>query len=216
LVTNIISQERLTKYMTAAGGDAEFALELYGWNIQISEAFFPVLSAVEVCLRNTVSARLIKKYGYKWWNDTQFHSLIGRKGKGIALTSSERLSRRGVVTSGGMVAELTFGFWVQMLRPKNEATLWTPLHAFFPDLPATISYEQFYDRCDEVSKFRNRIFHHEPIIERDVLKEHREILETIKWISSDKGTWIQKYSRVGAVARTKPRRKTIPRTRVDR
>jgi hypothetical protein len=51
--------------MTAAGGDAEFALELYGWNIQISEAFFPILSAAEVCLRNTVSARVINEYGYQ-------------------------------------------------------------------------------------------------------------------------------------------------------
>lgn len=46
-VANIISQERLSKYIAAAGGDSEFALELYGWNIQISEAFFPILSAAE-------------------------------------------------------------------------------------------------------------------------------------------------------------------------
>lgn len=75
MVANIISQERLTKYMIAAGGDAEFSLKLYGWNIQISEAFFPVLSAAEVCLRNTVSARLIQVYGHRWWENTEFHSL---------------------------------------------------------------------------------------------------------------------------------------------
>jgi hypothetical protein len=212
LVANIISQERLTKYMIAAGGDAEFSLKLYGWNIQISEAFFPVLSAAEVCLRNTVSARLIQVYGHRWWENTEFHSLIGSKGKGIVLRTRNRLLRNGYVTSGGMIAELSFGFWVQMLRPENVATIWTPLHSAFPDLPANFTYDQFYVRCDEVSKFRNRVFHHEPIIERDVLREYGAIVELIKWISFDKGEWIQKYSRVAAVTRTKPRRKTVPKS----
>lgn len=95
MVANIISQERLTKYMTAAGGDAEFALELYGWNIQISEAFFPILSAAEVCLRNTVSARVINEYGYQWWENVQFHSLIGPTGKGIVLRARKKVIKRG-------------------------------------------------------------------------------------------------------------------------
>lgn len=214
MVANIISQERLTKYMTAAGGDAEFSLRLYGWNIQISEAFFPVLSAAEVCLRNTVSARLIQVYGHRWWENTQFHALIGSKGKAIVLRTRNRLSRSGPVTSGGMIAELSFGFWVQMLRPENVATIWTPIHTFFADLPDEVTYDQFYNRCGEVAKFRNRIFHHEPIIERDVLREYGAILELVKWISSDKGKWIQQYSRVAAVTRTKPRRKTVPKRKV--
>jgi len=213
LVANIISQERLTKYKAAAGGDENFALELYGWNIQISEAFFPILSAAEVCLRNTVSARVIQKYGYKWWENTQFHSLIGSKGKGIVLRASKKLSKEGVVTSGRMIAELTFGFWVRMLRAENVPELWTPLHTYFADLPATVSYDEFYSRCDEVAKFRNRIFHHEPIIQRDILREYGTILELTKWISSDKGEWIQQYSRVAAVVRTKPKRKTVPKNK---
>jgi hypothetical protein len=199
--------------MTAAGGEAEFALELYGWNIQISEAFFPILSAAEVCLRNTVSARVIKEYGYQWWESAQFHSLIGSTGKGIVLRTRKKLSKEGVVTSGRMIAELTFGFWVQMLRVENVPVLWEPLHTHFSDLPATVSYDDFYSRCDEVAKFRNRIFHHEPIIERDILREYGKILELTKWISADKGEWIKKYSRVTAVARTKPKRKTVPKNR---
>lgn len=213
MVANIISQERLTKYITAAGGDAEFALELYGWNIQISEAFFPILSAAEVCLRNTVSARVMKEYGYQWWESAQFHSLIGPRGKGIVLRARNKLSKEGVVTSGRIIAELTFGFWVQMLRVENVLVLWTPFHTHFSDLPATVSREDFYSRCDEVAKFRNRIFHHEPIIERDILREYGKILELTKWISADKGEWIKKYSRVPKVARTKPKRKTVPKNR---
>lgn len=193
------------------GGDASFALELYGWNIQISEAFFPVLSAAEVCLRNTVSARLIGKYGHKWWDNEQFHSLIGIKGKKIVLRTHKSLARDDVVTSGKMIAALTFGFWVKMLRPENVEILWDPLHPHFTDLPATVSYEDFYKRCCDIANFRNRIFHHEPIIERDILRDHGAILEFVRWISADKCTWIKQYSRVAVVLRTKPRRKTVPK-----
>ena len=211
MVANIISQERLTKYMIAAGGDPEVALAIYGWNIQISEAFFPLLSAAEVCLRNTVSARLIQVYGHKWWDKPQFHLLIRKRGKGIVLRTQNRLARKGPVTSGKMIAELSFGFWVQMLKPETEAALWAPMHASFSDLPRTITYAQFYERCNQVKEFRNRIFHHEPIIERDILYEYGKILELITWISSDKGKWIKKYSRVATVARSKPKRKTEPK-----
>lgn len=126
---------------------------------------------------------------------------------------AKKLSKEGVVTSGRMIAELTFGFWVQMLRVENVPVLWTPLHTHFSDLPATVSHDDFYSRCDEVAKFRNRIFHHEPIIQRDILREYGTILELTKWISADKGEWIQKYSRVATVARTKPKRKTVPKNR---
>jgi hypothetical protein len=98
-----------------------------------------------------------------------------------------------------------------MLRLENVPVLWAPLHASFADLPADVSYEVFYTRCGEVAKFRNRIFHHEPIIERDILREYGAIIELIKWISSDKGDWIKQYSRVAVVARTKPRRRVLPR-----
>ena len=199
--------------MTAAGGDAEFALELYAWNIQVSEAFFPILSAAEVCLRNTVSARVIQKYGYQWWENAEFHQLLGGTGKGIVLRARNKLSKEGVVTSGRMIAELTFGFWVKMLRTENVPVLWEPLHTHFSDLPATVSHDDFYSRCDEVAKFRNRIFHHEPIFDGDILREYGTILELTKWISADKGEWIQKYSRVAMVTRTKPKRKTVPKNK---
>ena len=211
MVASIISQERLTKYMIAAGGDSEVALAIYGWNIQISEAFFPLLSAAEVCLRNTISARLIQVYGHRWWNKSAFHLLIGGTGKGIVLRARNNLVRKGPVTSGRMIAELSFGFWVQMLKQENVAALWTPIHASFADLPEAVTYAQFYERCDEVKEFRNRIFHHEPIIERDILYEYSKILGLITWISSDKGEWIKKYSRVATVARSKPKRKTEPK-----
>lgn len=203
MVTNIISQERLTKYLTAAGYDTQRALDLYGWNIQISEAFFPVLSASEVCLRNTVSARLLVLYGPNWWNDSSFLTQI-RNGKRIVKTARDKLKTKGPVTSGRMTAELNFGFWSNMLLPRHEHVFWSDLHNSFNDLPATVTYPDLYKRCDDVREFRNRVFHHEPILERNISQEYSQIMELITWLSPEKARWIKKYSRVMSVSRQKP------------
>jgi hypothetical protein len=203
LVSNIISQERLTKYLKEAGYDQQRALDLYGWNIQISEAFFPVLSASEVCLRNIISARLIVLYGPSWWDDPTFHTQI-RKGTRIVKTARDKLQTKGPVTSGGMTAELNFGFWVNMLLARHEPTFWADLHVSFADLPPAVTYNALYTRCDAVREFRNRVFHHEPILHRNITKEYSQIMELITWLSPDKAKWIKQYSRVMAVARQKP------------
>ena len=204
MVTNIISQERLTKYLRAAGFEQERALALYGWNIQISEAFFPVLGASEVCLRNIISARLVSLYGQTWWDDQAFLTQIRSSGTRIVKTARDKLKTKGSVTSGGMTAELNFGFWVNMLLSRHELVFWPNLHASFSDLPATVTYDRLYRRCDAVRDFRNRVFHHEPILHLNITKEYSQIMELIAWLSPDKAKWIKPYSRVMVVARQKP------------
>lgn len=204
MVQNIISQERLTKYLVAGGHDPDRALALYGWNIQLSEAFFPVLSAAEVCLRNIVVARLIALYGQNWWDDQAFLLQIKNDGKRIVKTARDKLTKTGAVTSGRMTAELNFGFWVKMLLPRHEPVFWTDVHAEFSDLPAAVTYQQLYKRCDDVREFRNRVFHHEPILHRNITAEYSQIMELIKWLSHDKAVWIKQYSRVMTVVRQKP------------
>lgn len=203
MVSNVISQERLTNYLTASGYNPERALALYGWNIQISEAFFPVLSASEVCLRNTVSARLAELYQPRWWESTEVLTQI-RNGKRIVKTAQDKLRKKGPVTSGGMTAELAFGFWVNMLLPYHKDVFWSNLNDAFPNLPQQVTYTDLYNRCDDVREFRNRVFHHEPIFRRNISQEYSQIMELIGWLSPEKKTWIKQYSRVMTVARQKP------------
>lgn len=199
----IISKERLSKYLRAAGFDQQRALALYGWNIQISESFYPVLSSVEVSLRNIVVTRLIEVYGEKWWENHELLSQIGA-GKGKIKGAAKKLTKLGLVTSGGMTAELTFGFWVKMLLPRHEDAIWKDLRQDFADLPPSISYHQLFDRCETVCQFRNRIFHHEPVFHTNISREYSQTLELLRWLSSDKAAWIKDYSRVMKVLREKP------------
>jgi len=203
-LVEIITEDRLSKYLVATGFKRDKALALYGWNISISEAFYPLLSAVEVCLRNLVSKRIIEIYGVEWWLDDDFREQIGR-GTRVVKIAHNKLKKTGAVTSSRMVAELSFGFWVKMLLERHEEVFWADFPRHFPSLPEGITYSEFYERCDQVCDFRNRIFHHEPIVNMDVMAEASSLIELIKWLSPDKANWIRPYSRVPAVTRTKPR-----------
>lgn len=203
MVIEIISKERLGAYLRASGHDEQRTLELYGWNIKISESFYPLLSASEVCLRNTISERIIELYGAQWWGDNNYLNQI-RDGKRIVKTAKGKLRRKGRVTSGRMIAELNFGFWTKMLLPHHQAVFWADFNNSFDQLPNTVTYNQLYDRCESVCDLRNRIFHHEPIFNRDISKEYQEIIELIKWLSPEKADWIKGYSRVMTVLREKP------------
>ena len=204
MVASIISQERLVKYLRASGHDEQKALELYGWNIQISEAFYPVLNAIEVSLRNIISSRLIEIYGDNWWENDEYLAQI-HKGKGIVKRAQDNIRKRHTVSSGRMIAELNFGFWVKMLLPRHEAVFWADFNAVFTNLPDEITYDEFYSRCDAICDIRNRIFHHEPIINRNISQDYHDILEVIAWLSPEKVEWIKNYSRVMTVLREKPK-----------
>lgn len=204
MVVEIISEERLEKYLIATGHDKAKAVDLYGWNIQISESFYPLLSATEVCLRNIIAARMIELYGVHWWDDPAYLTQI-RQGKGIVKRAKDRLRRNGRVTSGGMTAELNFGFWSKMLLPHHEAVFWMDFNVPFSNLPAAVTYENLSDRCEQVADFRNRVFHHEPIFNRDISQEYSQIMELIRWLSPAKEKWIKDYARVMTVLRQKPR-----------
>lgn len=203
MIIDIISQERLVNYLRASGYDEEKALRLYGWNIQISESFYPLLSAAEVCLRNLISSRMIALYGDEWWDNAIYLDQI-RGGKRIVRTAKDKIRRSGRVTSGKMIAELNFGFWSKMLLPYHKDVFWDDFNQCFENLPDDITYEMLFERCDKVCDFRNRIFHHEPIFNRDISKDYQGIMELIKWLSPEKAIWIKDYSRVMTVLRNKP------------
>ena len=201
----IISSERLGPYLRESGFNLERALALYAWNMRLGSAFLPLLSSAEIGLRNLISRRLVATFGPTWWADPGFLAVAGSKGKGIVKRAENTLSRNGhAATSGRMTAELSFGFWENMLLPKYLAALWTPLHPHFPDLPASVDLTIFGERASKVCGLRNRIFHHEQIFQRNISQDYAECLEFIGWLSSTKAGWIKPQCDVMKVMRGRP------------
>ena len=123
-------------------------------------------------------------------------------------TAKTKITRAGgTVTPSGLVAGLSFGFWVSLLGPGGrldpagrranyEMTLWRPgLRRSFPHR-TPLTRVQAYQPLNSLRKLRNRIAHHEPIFARPLLEDHQRILEVSGWISPGVRTWIERHSRV--------------------
>lgn len=201
----IISPDRLGTYRKAVGHDVDRALALYAWNMKLSASFMPLLGSAEICLRNLTMPRITAVFGPQWWDSNGFFDILGSRGKGIVKRAGNKIIASGnQVDSGRMTAELSFGFWQNMLLPKYQTPLWSLLHNSFPDLPAHVDQTTLYNKCGIVRELRNRISHHEPIFQRNTSQDYADCLELISWLSAAKAIWIKPHCNVMALLRQKP------------
>lgn len=206
LVIDALSRERLTPYLVATGQHEEAAVALYAWSMSLSAAFYPLLGVVEVALRNAIANRIRALHGTRWWEAESFHANIGKQAKGTVLKArNKRHEAKGFVTHGCMVAELTFGFWTKMLLPKHEDFYWTPFHDAFPQAQPGIGFIDLAPRCAEVTELRNRIFHHEPVFQRNHTQDQHDILALIAWIDPALSDWIRPQLQIMSLLRQRPR-----------
>lgn len=201
-----LSPDRLSKYLRATQGSLLNALALYNWNTAISAAFYGPLLWLEVTLRNSVDNRLAEVYGDAWYfhNDARLDFICRRQVK----EARDRLERNNQpITRSRMIAALSFGFWVTLLgrggmlsakgaKANFEMTLWRPaLHKAFPNRPG-LARKQAYQPLDYLRTFRNKIAHHEAILERDLRRDYEKIVRVTGWVSPEARAWIEEHSRV--------------------
>ena len=204
-----ISTDRLSKYLVCAGFDEERALRLYVWNSYVSQCFHLPLQTVEVSTRNTVSGYLSSRFGADWPQDDRFLDLVQDRRERTEEAVKKVVRRvkddRHVVTTGRIVAGLPFDFWVGLFTGKYDRPLWqTTLHAVFPNLPKSSKRKNVYDLLWSIKDLRNRVAHYEPIFERDLSKEHSEIVSAIRYRCSHTAEWVSAHSKLQVALRCKP------------
>jgi hypothetical protein len=159
----------------------------YIWNISICESFYPLLHNLEVSFRNGMNLAISNQLKNNDWilNQTAF---LGTKSQNeINKAVGELTKNRKTITANRIVAEMTFGFWTQLLSNQYQTVFWnkrTFYNDVFQKLPRKLHNRQFLaDRFHNIRKFRNRIFHHERILHKNLPKMHDEILDTIGLIN---------------------------------
>ena len=80
--------------------------------------------------------------------------------------------RKEPCTKEKIIAELNFGFWVNLFqKPYQDHMRTKDLKIIFPSLPPKeimlINREEVYKKLDHIRNFRNRIFHYEKVINKD-------------------------------------------------
>lgn len=179
-------------------GDLDGAIKLYEENARLSEAFYTPLQNLEIAFRNAIAVHLSARYGNDWHvNGAPNFNVNSRE---MIAAAMQGLPANAPV--GSVIAELKFAFWVGLLGPGYDATLWRQglYKAFLAG--GGKPRKTIQGRFNALRRFRNRVMHHEPVFDRPLQQLHDEIIEAISWICRDTAAWTAHHSRFQVVLTT--------------
>jgi len=178
-----LSVPRFGRYLRTTAGDADRAMQLYQWNLDVCEAFHSPLHWLEIPLRNALHARLTTHFGLaEWWTLAELAPATASKIRDAE--AGVRRRRPAGYQPDDVVAALTFGFWVSLVSKTHTGSLWVPtLHGAFPHYRGP--RHDLHQSLESMRLFRNRIMHHEPIYHRDLVADRATIYRLIGYLSQD-------------------------------
>ena len=130
----VLSETRLASY---GQDDAKevIILSRYLFNSALSQALYPSLQSIEICLRNTIDHAVSEKYGTDWLFASSLF-LDQRECRRISNAKKSLMNAGLPETKGHLVAELSFGFWTSLLDRRYERSLWQScIKTAFPNMP---------------------------------------------------------------------------------
>lgn len=218
-IINGLGSDRLSGYNYLGLHNEAQQMRKYRFNMRLSLEFFDIISFLEILLRNSIYKSWAKyfsedfplvhsnfqsAFGYqldkngaikiRWDSNTStFQPIYTKQIKNIqeAIKYANKTATKHCrpVTSGDVVANLTFGFWrfcfdSHYTNIMNSQIKWIfPNHDMNKRHPDRVR-ARVWDYLSKINDLRNRIAHHDKIFH---LKELREehlfyILTIIKWI----------------------------------
>jgi len=188
LLEHLVSVERFKSYRIACGGGLVQAYRLYRQNSVYSEALYGMLQHLEVFLRNGFHEQAKLHFGCDAWFDRP--GLLLQKEYKSVLKAKGKLKAEGKPEAAGrIVAEMTFGFWVNLLTSSYAHSLWVP--ALNNAFNVRISRKVAYQRLERIRKLRNRIAHHEPMFSGNLPEIRDMLLDTASWLSPFARRWME-------------------------
>lgn len=170
----IFSAERTKKYKNATCGNQYFTQMLYFYNHRVARSFQPLVSNVEVILRNKLNAAIAKTYSDDKW---LLHRIYGYAPTGRApftgrqpirnpylcdclRKADSKLTRKGrSITQDRLISELDFGFWTALYNDSLPNEICAAVMSIFGPLPPGTNRQRMKGDLNKIRQFRNRICH---------------------------------------------------------
>jgi len=193
-----LSAARINTYEIAAGtiGNEDLSgLNLYLWNAQISGEFLTPLHICEVVIRNAVADAIGQQYGDNWpWSKT-FQMSLPSPLKGYNPRKNLYSVLDKETTVGKIIPELNFIFWQNMFTKRYDERLWDRyLFQIMPGCdiskPLKSVRHSIYKDIENVRRLRNRIAHHEHILNHNLVNDYNTIIRLITYRSQITADWI--------------------------
>jgi len=161
----------------------------------------------EVVTRNAAAAVLARQHGPRWpWNGA-FRRRLPTSSSTSPRTVLEQLASR-VTDTPGIVANLPMVFWQQLFTCRFDSTLWIPAlsrvlqHA--PSAHPSAVRKAIHADIGRIRHLRNRIAHHEPVLERDIGADLAAIGRLIHARCPHTLGWLQRHERATTVLAASP------------
>lgn len=199
-----LSEPRFRTYLLKAGFNERHALALYLYNARLAKAFLFPLHVVEVSIRNGMDAMLAYRFGEDWHLDAALRaSLFTVESKRSLLKAIDRVADQ--TDRNAVVAELTFDFWSNLLR-SDYAGLWRAnLGMVFPNVPRGFDRGDAQSLVREVNRLRNRVAHHEPILDVNIQAVLGGIYKLLGLRCAATEEWVRHHTTVPVVLRSYPK-----------
>lgn len=194
------SPARLGRYRTACGGNETRAAEAYVNNMLLAEAMMPMLSVLEIALRNGVYRRLSMVYQRSdWWVTWDGNASFDWQRREVSNATSKLKRRLEAATPDKIIAELAFGFWSSLFNVQFQDILWKELRLVFPRCPkAQRQRHTISSALNQTRDLRNRVFHHEQLLwlTPPLIDLHAKGIEVIGWLDPQLPHWIAPHDRL--------------------
>ena len=222
----------MAPYLAEASGDLARAADVYLWATELAGALHAQISFVELAVRNALDAQIqtwnVSHGGPSEWTaagaaQADLYSILKGslnqardRAKSDAAMRGPHHPRHGAqVTHDDMVAQLTFGTWVKLLRPLSASEssarqehLWREqLHYAFPRTGSDdAARAALGSQLDSIRYLRNRVAHHDNLLTVNVQHRLRDMLSVLAKIDQDYATLAMARSNVRRLVREDPRR----------
>ena len=191
LIDRLITNERINSYQKVFRPTNDIELMgAYLWNTHVSGTFYPIISLVEITLRNAIDQTLQVHLGKFWWKPSLLryrsfkpHTAPPRTVQNLrdnfqratekfikARRYRYNIPRHIVPDHNGVVAQTEFSTWENILDDEfmGDNLIWpsqlgTVFAGTWPNTHAGTVLTYIRDLVTTVREFRNRLFHHEPV-----------------------------------------------------
>lgn len=171
---DLISSERMRKYLVACGNDTRKAMKLYRLNLKLSQEMFTIISCFEVTLRNKIDKVMRQYFGNDWLRDSiAFNGIFYsdnrvEQTRKIIQKAYDELIRENNYSHTKLLSQMEFGVWKFMFNNVQYRLSGRHLLSIFPNKPKTtpqmrIDNSKIFSELHSINMLRNRIAHHKPI-----------------------------------------------------
>jgi hypothetical protein len=199
-----LSEPRYARFLDAVDGDHKRAMALLEWHAELTVASFGLIHRFEVLLRNAIDDVLGEGQPQTPIKDTWLLDFEILQPDGIkqVIVAIERLERGKLVTRGRVVAGVSFAFWAGLFGRRYEELWRHRLRVAFPH--SALTRKSLSARMRLIQRFRNRVAHHDSLLDQDVQARLEDILAIAGWIDPAAQEWLADHTDAISVAQRMP------------